>query len=185
MELQFMCTRRNAPLVGFVSAAVALVSSVIAGSPAGAVTINVGGSDWNVTATDVPGSINVDTFRSTYISSQPWNGNENTAREFATALAGQLGYPNPPAYSPLFVYSELAPPPGSGQTLFNAAGSISTGGVSTNFQLTYPTTTTYSIATATQVNADPVPGPLPVIGGVAAFGWSRRLRRRISLAPRP
>ncbi|MEA5443505.1 hypothetical protein [Cyanobium gracile] len=26
---------------------------------------------------------------------------------------------------------------------------------------------------------DEVPGPLPVIGGVAAFGWSRRIRRRI------
>jgi hypothetical protein len=28
----------------------------------------------------------------------------------------------------------------------------------------------------------PVPSPLPVVGGGMAFAWSRRLRRRISLA---
>lgn len=30
----------------------------------------------------------------------------------------------------------------------------------------------------------PVPGPLPVLGASAAFGWSRRLRRRIALLGR-
>ncbi len=29
----------------------------------------------------------------------------------------------------------------------------------------------------------PVPGPLPVLGGVAAFSWSRRLRRRLKASP--
>ena len=28
----------------------------------------------------------------------------------------------------------------------------------------------------------PVPGPLPLLGAAAAFGWSRRLRRRISVS---
>jgi hypothetical protein len=32
-------------------------------------------------------------------------------------------------------------------------------------------------------NIPPVPGPLPVLGGMAAFGWSRRLRRRLRQIP--
>jgi len=31
-------------------------------------------------------------------------------------------------------------------------------------------------------NLNPVPGPLPVIGIGAAFGWSRQLRRRVAQA---
>lgn len=31
--------------------------------------------------------------------------------------------------------------------------------------------------------ATPTPGPLPLAGGLAAFGWSRRLRRRLAAAP--
>ena len=34
----------------------------------------------------------------------------------------------------------------------------------------------------TQKDAPPVPGPLPLVGAAAAFGWSRRLRNRIKLA---
>ena len=30
-----------------------------------------------------------------------------------------------------------------------------------------------------------VPGPLPLLGTAAAFGWSRRLRRRIDLVSKP
>ena len=28
---------------------------------------------------------------------------------------------------------------------------------------------------------DPVPGPLPILGVVAALGWSRRMKRRLDL----
>jgi hypothetical protein len=30
-----------------------------------------------------------------------------------------------------------------------------------------------------RLDIEPVPGPLPALGGAAAFGWSRRLRRRV------
>ncbi len=30
--------------------------------------------------------------------------------------------------------------------------------------------------------ATPVPGPLPLFGAAAAFGWSRKLRRRVNAA---
>ncbi|MEA5390714.1 hypothetical protein VB738_05495 [Cyanobium gracile UHCC 0139] len=34
----------------------------------------------------------------------------------------------------------------------------------------------------TALRSVPVPGPLPLLGGVVAFGWSRRLRRRLQQA---
>jgi hypothetical protein len=43
-----------------------------------------------------------------------------------------------------------------------------------------PESTTYAIATLAPPPAS-VPGPLPVVGAAAAFGMSRRLRRRIQL----
>lgn len=36
------------------------------------------------------------------------------------------------------------------------------------------------IASSTLIPANAVPGPLPLMGAAAAFGWSRRLRRRVS-----
>ncbi len=41
----------------------------------------------------------------------------------------------------------------------------------------HPTTRTHSILA--QGMANTVPGPLPALGGCAAFGWSRQLRRRL------
>lgn len=35
-----------------------------------------------------------------------------------------------------------------------------------------------------QATYEPVPGPVPVFGGLAALGWSRRLRRRLTLRSR-
>lgn len=45
----------------------------------------------------------------------------------------------------------------------------------------HPTTTTHALLGRSFYAAvsHPVPGPLPVFGAAAAFGWSRRLRRRI------
>ena len=35
-----------------------------------------------------------------------------------------------------------------------------------------------------QLSGEPVPGPLPLLGAGAAFGWSRRLRRRLPFSQR-
>jgi hypothetical protein len=42
--------------------------------------------------------------------------------------------------------------------------------------------TGFSTFAILKIEADPVPGPLPVLGASAAFGWSRRLRRRLKSA---
>lgn len=44
--------------------------------------------------------------------------------------------------------------------------------------------TNFPNPTAITFSAD-VPGPLPALGAAAAFGWSRRLRKRIQGAPQP
>jgi MYXO-CTERM domain-containing protein len=39
---------------------------------------------------------------------------------------------------------------------------------------------TFAIATVVPPASNAVPGPLPLFGAAAAFGWSRRLRSRIA-----
>lgn len=46
--------------------------------------------------------------------------------------------------------------------------------------LTYPLNSNGVTPAAFGGNFSEVPGPLPVLGAAAAFGWSRRLRRRLS-----
>ena len=47
----------------------------------------------------------------------------------------------------------------------------------------HPTTRTHHILAQQLYNVahDPVPAPMPVLGGLAALGWSRRLRQRLRL----
>jgi phospholipase/lecithinase/hemolysin len=47
----------------------------------------------------------------------------------------------------------------------------------------HPTTQGHSLIA--QAMFQQVPGPLPLAGAAAAFGWSRQLRRRILAAPLP
>lgn len=51
----------------------------------------------------------------------------------------------------------------------------------------HPTTAVHRIVGSAFYRAVlmPVPVPLPVVGALAAFGWSRRLRRRIAAGPSP
>jgi hypothetical protein len=43
-----------------------------------------------------------------------------------------------------------------------------------------PTSYTWAVGTFTPPQGSPVPGPLPLVGAAAAFGFSRRLRSRIN-----
>lgn len=45
-------------------------------------------------------------------------------------------------------------------------------------------TTTVDGFSIDNASFSPVPGPLPILGASAAYGWSRRLRRRTALDPR-
>jgi phospholipase/lecithinase/hemolysin len=47
----------------------------------------------------------------------------------------------------------------------------------------HPTTAAHSLLGRAMANA--VPGPLPALGGVVAFRWTRRLRRRMHASTAP
>ena len=62
-----------------------------------------------------------------------------------------------------------------------ASRGISAGTFTTNFTLDgQPNTLTYQVNNASSSQAS-VPGPLPILGVAAAFGFSRKLRKRIKL----
>jgi len=74
-------------------------------------------------------------------------------------------YPNPVASSSYYTtWTIVASPNTGGTTTFNPA--VINGLVKVNYQYTYDSAET--------------PAPLPLLGAGAAFGWSRRLRKRIS-----
>ena len=107
----------------------------------------------------------------------PWWGNESLAEQFATAVGASLGTPIFNTYGPSFA-----------RNLNNAGFAVYVMGEVfwpqnssvNNFGFTTLESGTYAIATLAPPPAG-VPGPLPLFGVAAAFGMSRRLRRKIQL----
>jgi hypothetical protein len=84
------------------------------------------------------------------------------------------------------------PAAGNGVRLTNGSANF-TGGVSGDLLYTFDPTVAGSVAAKPFImgfvavqydynNPNIVPGPLPLFGAAAAFGWSRRLRKRVSSA---
>jgi len=121
----------------------------------------------------------------------PWWNNSDLARDFATALGSLASYPNE-GYSPFFAYETYdgenciqddagvtCTPISDLSVIFSV---INSPGVSNN---SFSQNGSFIYAQATLYNA-PVPaapGPLPLFGAAAAFGFSRKLRKRIKLSP--
>ena len=74
---------------------------------------------------------------------------------------------------------------GGSWTTYTTADGLGSNGVrgvyASGSNLYAATTGGLSIA---QLSGEPVPGPLPLLGAGAAFGWSRRLRRRLPVSQR-
>jgi hypothetical protein len=112
----------------------------------------------------------------------PWWGDYDLGGLFATAVRENLGTPN--SYSgntsgPIFSL-EAFDGDVFGQIWCTADCSgltnpIPTGWLASN-SVVYAQATLYTAPTA-------APGPLPALGAAAAFGFSRKLRKRIKLAP--
>lgn len=157
-------------------------------APARAIIVTVGGSAWDV-----------QTFTGSYTSESskfnqsmmPWWNDQSLAGQFAAAVQNSLGTPNPPVgplknLGPYFAIETFVsgsntvtggsvwdqPPVGSG-TLLNCT---STTTLCTTGLTDVGQSAVYATATATRNG----PGPLPVLGALASFGWSRRLRRRLA-----
>jgi hypothetical protein len=158
-------------VLAFVGASLLPLASPLA---AQAVSINVGGTDYEVFYTSSSYNANPDLFGAGSPGQMPWWGSAPLAYDFALAVYDQLGdnvYSG--GYGPVFAYD------------YNSAGSGEVYGVAQNTQdpndqlnldsstplaasVTYP----YAYARANT----PVPAPMPLFGAAAAFGWARRLR---------
>ena len=172
---------RNSSRVGqrlqvALGAAAALAAISLSPGSAQAFVVNVGGVQYDVTT--FTGSYNDNTNKFALApapGAMPWWGSTSLAQQFATAVDVNLGFPNG-TVGPLFGYTLFDF--GSGMSVTSCAqiqGS-STGCASNSPSLSQ----TWAQATALST---PVPGPLPLLGAGAAFGFSRKLRKRIQLAP--
>lgn len=145
-------------------------ASLLASAPAQAAVVNVGGVLYDVTVVETSYTASTSSFQLPPLGQMPWWGSQSNADFFAGEVFTSLSQGSTAGYGPVFAYSynaSIAEVMGSLQDL-SAPGSFIDGTPAAS------ATVKYAIATA------PVPGPLPLFGAAAAFGWSRQLRRRIS-----
>ena len=144
------------------------------GSPANTCRVTVGSLQYDVTT--FTGSYNAN---SSLLSSQPWFGDQNLAQTVSGLVANSLGTPNtgiqgtPASEGPYFAYDSVP------SLVYWRGGNVNVDNIPGNEpQHTWATATVLSAST-------PVPGPLPLFGAGAAFGFSRKLRKRIQVARKP
>ena len=157
-------------------AAAALAAISLSPGSAQAYVVTVGGVQYDVTT--FTGSYDADTSKFETAANggvMPWWGSDSLASQFAAAVSGNLGAPNG-SFGPFFGWSVS-----SSIEVYRWLGTTST-----VYAGSYTTDSTYTWAQATLYTAPapaPAPGPLPLFGAAAAFGFSRKLRKRIKLEP--
>ena len=158
-------------------AAAALAAISLSPGSAQAYVVTVGGVQYDVTTFTGSYSANTSKFALPPAPGvMPWWGSQSLASQFALAVAGGLGFPNnAPTVGPFFGFVN------DGEAVIAQAFSPSLGGSGlTGAGAGYGVTRTWAQAT---LYTAPAPGPLPLFGAAAAFGFSRKLRKRIKLAP--
>jgi hypothetical protein len=117
----------------------------------------------------------------------PWWGSSSTALDFATAVGDGLGAPtndNPPN-GPYFAYqlsSVGALPTVRFAFRSNGANPIAITTADADYNNLGPWAQAVLVPPTRSAS---VPGPLPLLGAGAAFGWSRQLRKRIQVSRLP
>ena len=158
---------------------------MLTGGQANALTVNVNSQDYNVTT--FPGTYNANSSLFT-TADMPWWGNAALASQFANQYAlvaatvspgfgvGSCCGGNFGDRGPFFAIGLNA---GGGEARSYSA----TTGTASIFQLTlHHSYWAYAIASpvpSSNSSTASVPGPLPILGLAAAFGFSRQLRKRI------
>ena len=163
----------------------AVVMGVLGAGSAQALVVTVDNQQWDVTTFKGKYNNNIE-----LLQRQVWWGNQDTAEKFASAVGNGLNFPNrrfiagpQGTAGPFFAFSEVQ----FGKRLVNRSAEIKIAGISftsPSFPVSRSTNLTWATATravpgATATRA--VPGPLPILGVAAAFGFSRKLRKRIKL----
>ena len=158
-----------------------------------ALVIAVGLDQWSVTTFTGSYNDNIGLFNPTYM---PWWGNDNLAKDFATALGSQILTPNfGYLFGPTFAFADTLQTSDPSDPVGYPAGALVTDGwlycadpvgscqPGPQGEIGHGSYFTYdqdSAGDGGYAKAVHVPGPLPFLGAGAAFGWSRRLRRRIA-----
>jgi hypothetical protein len=143
-----------------------------------AVSVTVNGTTYDVNT--FAGTYNANTAKFNTLANNglmPWWGNESLAQQFATAVGASLGTPVSGIYGPNFAHAIQ----NAGFAVY-VNGKVFDPSNSSVYSLSFTTNESGTYATATLAPPPAgVPGPLPLFGAAAAFGLSRRLRRRIQL----
>ncbi len=146
---------------------------VLGAGQAQAVVVNVSGQNWNVTT--FQGSYNANSAKFATPPApgrMPWWGSTALASQFATVVNDALGFPNFSGdFGPLFGIKFAQ----GGTTVNSCTWGFGSAQCSANFGNLNNTNFTWAQADL----VPPVPGPLPLFGAAAAFGFSRKLRQRI------
>jgi len=172
---------------------------VLTTGQARAYVVNIGGQDWDVTT--FTGSYNDHKSKFAQTSApgggaMPWWGNSSLATQFSNAVGYSLGAPNSVEtlstgsptnmnVGPYFAYNSIVEkitflPSGTAATYHPNLSALI-------FSVDVNTSVTWAqVAPKGTPPSDPeistVPGPVPAIGAFAAFGFSRKLRKRIKLS---
>jgi hypothetical protein len=151
-------------------AAVALAALSLGPGSAQAYVVTVNSVQYDVTT--FTGSYNSSTsnFSASGAGVMPWYGSSSLAQSFAAAVGSGLGFvQNSSFIGPLFAYDSQP-----NAYAYNA-NNLTVGPL-----LYFPTDVKiWAQATIYTAPAASVPGPLPLFGAAAAFGFSRKLRKRI------
>jgi hypothetical protein len=175
---------------------VALTMGVLTTGQAQAIVVTVGGVQYDVTT--FTGTYNANTSKFAQTSApggmMPWWGDSSLATQFSNAVGYSLGAPNSiqtlsggsPTnmnVGPYFAYNSIVD-----KITFQLSDTAATyhPNLSTLiFSVDVNTSVTWA-QVAPKGKNDPtisaVPGPVPAIGAFAAFGFSRKLRKRIKLS---
>jgi hypothetical protein len=168
-------------------AAAALAAISLSPGSAQAFVVNVGGVQYDVTT--FTGSYNDNTNKFALPPApggMPWWGSQSLASQFAAAVGDNLGFWNngvtcSACIAPLFGWSAT----GAGGVIWlEAYGNPAVFANPALSGASYPNSVNeWAYASVVNLPAVPVPGPLPLFGAAAAFGFSRKLRKRIKQAP--
>jgi hypothetical protein len=170
-----------------------LAIGVLGAGQAQALVVTVNGQQWNVTTFTGSYDANISKFNTPANGGvMPWWGGNALSGTFATAVNSAFGFPNFPDFSgtvlgigPFFSSVE------SGGSINGSAWRKVNGGVSASscppggpgvrecLAGFGPRASSSSFLFA-QASLVPVPGPLPLFGAAAAFGFSRKLWKRIN-----